>query len=146
MAMKFKMELNDAKNITARIGMGMNNTGVVPNNSAKQFGLEIENATTTHTFWSLVSGDGTTFSSQLTSNMPISQNNTFRYIIEFIPGQSIKLYVNGTLIATKTTHVPSSGIPTSDSTFMASIRTKSDDNNTIHLGSLVLAFHNGDNY
>jgi hypothetical protein len=143
--MKFKMELNDAKNITARIGMGMNDYNTVPNTGVRQFGLEIENATTTHTFWSLVSGDGTTFSSQLTSNMPISQNNTFRYILEFIPGIAVKMYVNGTLIATKTTHIPSSGNATTR-TFVAFIRTKSDDNNTINLRSLVLAFHNGNNY
>jgi hypothetical protein len=139
------MQLNDAKNITARIGMGMNDYDTVPGNTAKQFGMEIENATTSNTFWSLVSADGVTRSSMLTSNMPISQNNTFRYTIEYIPGVAINMYVNGVLVATKTTHLPNSGIPTTR-TFVALIRTKSDDNNRIDLRSLVLAFHNGDSY
>lgn len=144
-AMKIKMQLNDSKNITARIGMGMNDYDTVPGTAVKQFGLEIENATTTEAFWSLVSADGTTRSSMLTSNFPISQNNTFRYIIEYIPGVSVKLYVNGVLIATKTTHLPNTGIPTTR-TFVALIRTKSDDENRIDLRTVVLAFHNGDAY
>jgi hypothetical protein len=143
--MKFKLQLNDADRLTGRIGMGMNSYDTIPGNAEIQFGLEIDNTATTNTFWSLVTANGTTRSSLLTTNFPITQNNTFRYLIEFIPGQSVKLYVNGVLTATKTSHIPTSGIPT-NRTFICMSRTKHDNNKHLDLRSLVLAFHNGESY
>lgn len=143
--MRFKMQFDDARQVTARIGMHLN-TFTVPNGTNKGFGLEIDQVPNTDTFWSIISADGSAKSTLLTSNNPVSSSNTFRYMLFYTPNVDIKMYVNGGLIATKTTNLPNTGSHTSTNVFTVSDITRHANNKDIDLRSLVLAFHNGDAY
>lgn len=141
--LKFKMELPDAERLLARIGCGFLGMNTVTMDATKHFGMEIDNPASNDTFWSLSTGDGTTRSTLLTSNYPVGATNTFRYIVEYIGGSVLNLYVNGSLISSKTNNLPNTGA-LSGYNFIAGVRTKHADNKPLNLRSLVLLAHNWD--
>src|SRR4249919_3791512 len=142
--LKFRMQFSDAKQVRARVGVNTDNYDNVQG-SSKHFALEIDNATDTDSFWWITTSDGTLRSILVTPNLPVTSNNTFRYILQHTPGQKCELWVNGILTSTKTNNIPASGGAT-NYCFVALVNTKENNNKTIDLRQLMIASANNDNY
>lgn len=144
---KIKMEFIDAEMCLARMGCGYKGYNTLTMDASRHFGLEIDNANLTDTFWMLTTGDGTTRTTILTSSMPVGPSNTFRYILEYIPLSHVKLYQNGFLVGLKTTNLPNSGSPVSTAyNFVALVRTMHNDNKSLRVRSLIMTSGNADVY
>jgi hypothetical protein len=142
--LKFRMQFSDAKQVRARIGVNVDNYDNVQG-TTKHFALEIDNSTDTDSFWWITSSDGTLRTILVTPNLPVTSNNTFRYILQLTPGKKIDLWVNGILTSTKTNNIPSSG-GASGYCFVALVNTKENNNKTLELRQLMIASANANNY
>jgi hypothetical protein len=144
---KIKMEFIDAEMCLARMGCGYKGYNTTTMDASRHFGIEIDNANLSDTFWQLTSGDGTTITKVITSSMPVGPSNTYRYILEYIPLQGIKLYQNGFLVGTKTTNLPNNGSPVSGAyNFLAMVRTMHADGKELRVRSLIITSGNADLY
>ncbi len=95
----------------------------------RRIGLQIDNNTDSSVNMFASSSDGTTVSNSDTGQVGTGEH---RWRIEFLPGVSMKVYRDGTLVATKTTNIPSSGeSDTGDNTFSCIGQTRNISSKTI---------------
>ncbi len=91
----------------------------------------IEGCSTSGTVWLLFSSDGTTRSTLATSaNVVTGTQNVYR--VECDPGTEIRLYIDGTLVATKTTNVPATGTTGFNDLYRAGIKNSAAEVKQLH--------------
>ena len=98
----------------------------------------IEGCSSSGTTWLVFSADGTTRST-LTTAASVVTGAADVYRIEHIPGTNVKLYINGTLIATKTTNIPSTGTTTNALLYRAEVKNTTTENKILdHYGGPII--------
>src|SRR5262245_11958364 len=97
----------------------------------------IEGCSTTGSVWLLFSSDGTTRSTLTTSaNVATGAANVYR--VECDPGTEVRFYVDGTLVATKTTNVPATGTTSNNDLYRAGIKNSAPENKILyHYGAII---------
>jgi hypothetical protein len=97
----------------------------------------IEGCSTSGTVWLLFSSDGTTRSTLATSaNVVTGAADIYR--IECDPGTEIRLFVNGTLVATKTTNVPGTGTTGFNDLYRAGIKNTAAETKQLHHYGIII--------
>ena len=97
------MRVSSSTNFQVKVGVraeDINGGNLTP----RKYG--IEGCSTSGTNWLIFSSDGTTRST-LSTSAPVATGQADIYRLEHTPGTSIDFYKNGTLVASKTTNVPS---------------------------------------
>lgn len=143
--LRWKMELTDADSVLARIGIGMTAVTTSSHGNQSAVGLEIDSSDDVDLFWTLRSGSGLQTSGMLTENYPLGSNNTYRYVLLWIPNDGIYLYANQILVAYKDYDLPN-GITSSSRWFSAGVRNREPDNKTMNIRSLHIYAANGEVY
>ena len=90
----------------------------------------IEGCSTSGANWLIFSSDGTTRSTLATSSPVVQAVNSYQLICT--PGTSVDLYIGGTLIASKTTNVPSTGSTGFNDLFRAGIKNSAAENKALN--------------
>jgi hypothetical protein len=97
----------------------------------------IEGCSTSGTVWLLFSSDGTTRSTLATSaNVVTGTQDVYR--VECDPGTEIRLFINGTLVATKTTNVPATGTTGFNDLYRAGIKNTAAEVKQLHHYGVII--------
>jgi hypothetical protein len=142
--LKFRMQFTDARQCLARFGVNTENYDN-PQDTTKHFCLEIDNSSDTDSFWWISSSDGTVKTTLVTPNLPVTSNNTYRYVMVFVPGIRIEFWVNGILTSTKTNNIPSTGGATANALVIL-VKTRHNNNKELDIRQVIIASANNDNY
>lgn len=105
--MLMKVNLSSSVRVLFRGGMGMD-AGNVFTNTRRMFGIEIDNNTDTAKNLYARTANGTTGSAEDTGVSTFTGANKL-VRLEFLAGTSLKVYIDGTLVYTKTTNIPTGG-------------------------------------
>lgn len=125
-----KIDISASTRLLFRYGVGFPPANDFAS-TRRRVGLEIDNNTDSSVNMFVSTSDGTTVSNQDTGQVGTSVH-TWR--IEFTPGINVKVYRDGTLVATKTTNIPSSSATGSgDETFVFIGQTRNTSSKTLKL-------------
>jgi hypothetical protein len=118
-AFESTLQQDSATNFKTKVGINAEN---VENANSNIPSYGIEGCSSSGTVWLVWSANGTTRST-VTTSASIAPANPVIYLVEHETANSITLTANGTFVAEKTTHVPSSGLAASYNLYKAGIQT-----------------------
>jgi hypothetical protein len=131
-----KIDISASTRLLFRYGVGMRVANDFTD-TGKHVGLEIDNNTDVSMNMFASSSDGSTVSSTDTGQVGTSVH-TWR--IDFLPGVSMKVYRDGTLVLTKTTNIPSTGDTGSgDEAFTVVGQTRNTSSKTVKIEYVQVA-------
>lgn len=133
-AFEVTCQVSSSTNFLVKLGIGAEDINA-GNLSPPKYG--IEGCSTSGSVWLLFSSNGTTRSTLTTSaNVATGVPNVYR--VEHTPGADVKLYIDGTLAATKTLDIPSSGTTGFNDVYRAGIKNSAAENKILyHYGVIV---------
>jgi hypothetical protein len=127
--MNFKINISTSVRILFRAGVGMDAANVFTN-TRRMFGIEIDNNTDVAKNIFVRSSNGTTGSAEDTGVSTFTGADKL-VRLEFLSGTSIKLYIGGTLVYTKTTNIPSSNDTSSNEAVIFVFQTRNTTSKTM---------------
>jgi hypothetical protein len=131
-----KIDISASTRLLFRYGVGMRPANDF-SSTERHIGIEIDNNTDSSVNMFASSSDNTTVSSSDTGQVGTSVH-TWR--IDFLPGVSMKVYRDGSLVLTKTTNIPSSGDTGSgDETFTVVGQTRNTSSKTVKIEYVQVA-------
>jgi hypothetical protein len=134
-AFETTLEMSSATNFQVKLGVraeDINGGNLTP----VKYG--IEGCSQSGTVWLVFSSDGTSRST-LSTSANIVTGAPAIYRLECDPGTAIRFYVNGTLVATKTTNVPSTGTTGNNDLYRAGIKNSAAENKLLdHYGTMIV--------
>ena len=133
-AFEVTLQVSIATNFQVKLGVRAEDINA-GNLSPAKYG--IEGCSTSGTVWLLFSSDGTTRSTLATSaNVVTGTQNIYR--VECDPGTAVRLYIDGNLVATKTTDVPATGTTGFNDLYRAGIKNTAAENKILHHYGVII--------
>jgi hypothetical protein len=133
-AFETTLEVTSATNFQVKLGVraeDINGGNLTP----AKYGIEACSSSGTN--WLVFSSDGTTRSTLATST-PVATGAADVYRVECDPGTEVRFYKNGTLQATKTTNIPSTGTTGNNDLYRAGVKNSAAENKILrHYGVII---------